>query len=395
MKRQLTIGSQALLTLALFSTEALAQVPAAGPPIVPAAPGQVMPNPAPPSLADLPPPVEAPTTQFSELAPPEPETIVGPVNIFRPLIDAANAQGGLAWVPRTKTWTPGSSLRVCFLGGTQGLNSFVANVAKAWNGIGANISLNFGPLGDPRRCQPGVNADIRVTYNNQGQNWSRYGVDSVLTRRGWNDASLHLDFRYINSDYGRGTILHEFGHALGMYHEHQKPVENGCENEFNWPVVYSNMYARNGWDRALTDSQIRPISDLGYIVYSDGIDRSSVMLYAFAANELANGTGSRCYTPRNNNAISQGDIAVLQAAYSNTAYEQFGMSIGKAIIAAEASGQPDVARAIALYATPKNELTNISRAYTRELQLGLTPSGPSAMERINAATSRARTNATR
>ena len=50
----------------------------------------------------------------------------------------------------------------------------------------------------------------------------------------------------------RSTTLHEFGHALGLIHEHQSPTAG-----INWnkEVVYQDM-AGQGWSRAKVDQHI-------------------------------------------------------------------------------------------------------------------------------------------
>ena len=41
----------------------------------------------------------------------------------------------------------------------------------------------------------------------------------------------------------RGTILHEFGHALGLIHEHQSPASGG----FEWDREEVLSPLLNGW----------------------------------------------------------------------------------------------------------------------------------------------------
>ena len=59
--------------------------------------------------------------------------------------------------------------------------------------------------------------NVRVSFNPHGGAYSLVGTDCLKSKEqstmnlGWLDA---------------GTIMHEFGHVLGMIHEHQNPREN-------------------------------------------------------------------------------------------------------------------------------------------------------------------------
>lgn len=306
----------------------------------------------------------------------------GPPNPFQPVVDAARTQGGAGWIPTVKTWSPGSRLRVCFINGNQALNRDVAAAASAWNNVGANIRLDFGSPNNPRVCSPGIAASIRVAYNPGSDNWSRYGRDSILGGAVWNDASMHLGLETMRSPHGRGTVIHEFGHALGMFHEHQRPVANGCESEFNWPLVYRAFRQWNGWDRDMVDSQVRPVVQFGDdIVISENIDRASVMLYQFPAQLLVNGTSSHCYIPTQNNEISDLDARVLQAAYAPAASQARQAELNRSIGEARAQGRTDVAMGLALYGLPQQALDRVAAAYDREQAMGFNPGeGRSARE---------------
>jgi hypothetical protein len=72
------------------------------------------------------------------------------------------------------------------------------------------------------------NATIRITFNPALGSWSYVGTDVSLIRvpdatmnLGWIDQGAAL------LDEDRGVILHEFGHTLGMQHEHQSPSRGG------------------------------------------------------------------------------------------------------------------------------------------------------------------------
>ena len=81
-------------------------------------------------------------------------------------------------------------------------------------------------------------SDIRIDFKNSGS-WSYIGTDSMYIPKESQTMNLgHID---------RSGVLHEFGHALGLIHEHQSPFEGG----FEWnrdAVIKSMMGPPNYWD---------------------------------------------------------------------------------------------------------------------------------------------------
>ena len=56
-------------------------------------------------------------------------------------------------------------------------------------------------------------------------------------------------------------MRHEFGHALGMIHEHQNPAAQG-EIPWDKPKVYA-YYAQQGWSKDDVDTNIFEVYDGG------------------------------------------------------------------------------------------------------------------------------------
>jgi hypothetical protein len=64
-------------------------------------------------------------------------------------------------------------------------------------------------------------ADIRVRFRERGS-YSVVGTDAQEKAR--NEETMNLAFSFLTSPENfRGTILHEFGHVIGLQHEHNSP----------------------------------------------------------------------------------------------------------------------------------------------------------------------------
>ncbi|WP_162914253.1 hypothetical protein [Taklimakanibacter lacteus] len=218
----------------------------------------------------------------------------------------------------TTLWGPNyPKLRVCFFEGSQALRDAVANAASEWAAETTSIRLDFGKPGKRRSCQPdgsGAEMQIRVSFSKDGY-WSHIGQNSVVFAA-QNEPSLNLG-GYLGitqlSDYGKGTVRHEFGHALGIEHEHQNP-KGGCDDEYNWKRVYSYLQGPpNNWTKETIDWNLRQAS--GEDLQLTKFDRKSVMLYQFPADFYRKGAKSKCFVARESTRVSAGDRALLALMY--------------------------------------------------------------------------------
>ena len=101
--------------------------------------------------------------------------------------------------------------------------------ASEWS---KHCALQFHKVDTP------VGSDIRVNFKEKGS-WSYIGTDAV---------SIPIESFTMNLGFiDKSTVLHEFGHALGLIHEHQSPFEGG----FEWnkeEVIKSLAGPPNFWD---------------------------------------------------------------------------------------------------------------------------------------------------
>jgi len=172
-----------------------------------------------------------------------------------------------AAVEVVKLWENGRTLKVKFLDGDPNVQAKVAAIAHEWEAV-ANLTLSF---------VTSANADIRVSFAEKGFSWSTVGTDATTVPR--NEATMNYGWLEPNTalrEYQR-VVRHEFGHALGMIHEHQNPDAQG-KIPWDKPKVYA-YYAQQGWSKADVDFNI-------FQTYAEddtnftSFDATSIMEYA-------------------------------------------------------------------------------------------------------------------
>ena len=191
-----------------------------------------------------------------------------------------------------KLWPNGTTLRVRFIGGTPDQHNLVRQHAAQWTEH-ANLKFEFGSA---------PNSQIRIAFADDGA-WSYIGKDAL---------SIPADQPTMNFGWlDEGVILHEFGHMLGMIHEHQNPIDNPIV--WNKPVVNAALSGPpNFWDQQTIDHNMYAKYDLNQINGSS-LDPLSVMLYSFPASWTENGFHSEP-----NESLSEIDRAFAARVYPRT-----------------------------------------------------------------------------
>ncbi|MBT9487873.1 MAG: peptidase [Rubrivivax sp.] len=195
-----------------------------------------------------------------------------PRELFRPQATRPGRPGRVRAIsPIGKAWMNGSTLHVRFIGGSAAQRAKAQEQAGWWTAV-ANLSLVFDNT-------PG--AEIRISFDANDGAWSYVGTDCRDIPL--NEATMNLGF------LDGGTSAHEWGHALGLAHEHQNPA-GGIQ--WNEPVVIREMAkSPNFWDAETTRHNIlqRYRADQ---VNGTSFDPKSVMLYFFPADWTTNGIGT-------------------------------------------------------------------------------------------------------
>jgi hypothetical protein len=205
-----------------------------------------------------------------------------------------------------KLWINGSKLHVRFLEGTPAQQAIVKEQALWWTQH-ANLTFEFDNA---------PNADIRITFNSSDGAWSYLGTDAKGIPA--NQATMNLGF------LDGGTAAHEFGHAIGLAHEHQNPA-GGIE--WNEEVVLRELSGSpNFWN----PDQIRFNVLNKYTaeqVRGTEFDRDSIMLYFFPDTWVKSGVGTK-----KNDVLSKLDKEFIasEKAYPRVAVQMVKLSINAA-----------------------------------------------------------------
>jgi hypothetical protein len=196
-------------------------------------------------------------------------------------------------------WEPGTAIRVRFMEGAPALQERVKNVARVWTGPNmANLSFMFVSDGE---------ADIRIRFMPGKGSWSYLGTvcrqipaGAPTMNYGW----LTPDSK---DDEVRRVVTHEFGHALGLIHEHQNPNK---AISWNRDAVRRDLSGPpNNWtDEQIENNMFRKYDPAA--MSSTPVDADSIMMYPIPASWTTDG-----FSADLNSDLSPTDKAFIRQAY--------------------------------------------------------------------------------
>lgn len=186
-----------------------------------------------------------------------------------------------------KKWPDDNREITCsFLDGDATQRKRVEGKARIWEQY-ANVKFKF---------VTGKDAEIRISFSADTGSWSALGTDALVERYfpryqptmnfGWLDADTN------DKEYER-VVVHEFGHALGLIHEHQNP-----DGKLKWKK--SEVYrvfsgSPNFWTKEEIDHNIlSKYSPQG--IDNTRFDPDSIMLYMFEGSLFTDGKGTKTNT---------------------------------------------------------------------------------------------------
>jgi hypothetical protein len=186
------------------------------------------------------------------------------------------------------------TLGVHFLEGSSDQRDAVRRHASEW------ISGDLGKLLTFEFDVPRHRSQIRVAFTPQDGNWSYVGNQNR------NIAPSQKTMNIEN--LSRRVVCHEFGHAIGLQHEHLHPAAGIVWDE---PAVIADMAAQ-GWSEAQTRSNILTRYGKDAACIGDAqFNRASIMIYPVPRHWTKNG-----FSVGQTDSISPRDVLCLTGLYS-------------------------------------------------------------------------------
>lgn len=218
-----------------------------------------------------------------------------------------------AGILKSKKWEVGQTVRIKFLRESNhpdykdnndsrdtrvSYSVLEAEAKAAINEWAERVNLKFEYLASNSSTKADINIGFRHSKDsNPDGSHSYIGTDckgkTVSINFGWRSAR---------------TYRHEFGHALGLKHEHQLPSH---DIEWNKKYIYDYYAQSDGWDQATVDRNVFDVLSSSSCIYSEP-DIKSIMCYYIPKEFIKSGDVSSF---PNNTIISDIDKKFISYMY--------------------------------------------------------------------------------
>ena len=194
-------------------------------------------------------------------------------------------------------WPAGSPITIRFLGGAAALQERVKAVAKTWTDL-ANLKFLWTTKAP---------TDIRIAFLPGKGSWSYLGTQC----RHIEEPKPTMNYGWLTPDSSddevRRVVLHEFGHAVGLIHEHQSPSSGGIK--WNVPAVVKDLSSPpNKWDLdTIKTNMFKKYED---VIATPAVDSLSIMMYPIPKAWTLDGTQAGL-----NAKLSDKDIEFIKKQY--------------------------------------------------------------------------------
>jgi serralysin len=200
-------------------------------------------------------------------------------------------------------WERGGEISISFLDGDPELQSKIRGVAEQWL-TRTSANLFFQWRNDTTKT------DIRISFRFAGS-WSLLGKQALLET---DCTKPTMNFGWLNpqatDDDIQEVVLHEFGHALGLIHEHQNP-----EAQIPWnrdAVIEELSNPPNSWSVEQIERNVLSGFDRSQL-YTTPYDEKSIMLYPVNPAWTVGG-----YQTTANKDLSEHDIELIREIYGRS-----------------------------------------------------------------------------